>query len=138
MATIDTINILQATLRAMELSVAALRGGVGAEAAILVDGNRLPSQFDPARSSALVKGDSKSFVIAAASVLAKVTRDRIMDQLHLEFPVYNFAQHRGYGVPEHVAALRKHGPCPHHRRTFAPVKTWWPLPAKVKEVTAKA
>ncbi|PSC70258.1 ribonuclease HII [Micractinium conductrix] len=121
---IDTINILQAALKAME-------GAAGALAQrpdfVLVDGNRLPKGLDPERSRTLVKGDSRCFCIAAASVIAKVTRDRIMEQYHEQWPQYNFAGHKGYCVPEHVEAVRKHGPCPVHRRTFAPIKHWFPL-----------
>lgn len=134
-ATIDKINILQATMRAMELAVAAVQRSTGAGAALLVDGNRLPAGCDPACSRAVVGGDSKSFVIAAASIVAKVTRDRIMDQLHLAWPAYDFGQHKGYGVPKHLLALRQHGPCPEHRRTFAPVKSWYPLAKEDDDVS---
>jgi len=123
--TIDEINILQASMRAMELAVAEL-GALGKEAALLVDGNRLPKEFDPNRSQTIVKGDTKSFAIAAASIIAKVTRDRQMQELHERYPQYGFDCHKGYGVSAHVAAIKKHGPCPAHRRTFAPVKTWFP------------
>ena len=122
---IDEINILQATMLAMEEAVAGL--GKKDDMALLVDGNRLPKSFDEKRSRAIVKGDSKCISIAAASILAKVTRDRIMvNDLHTKYPQYNFKQHKGYAVPEHYDAIRKHGPCPAHRRTFAPVRHWFP------------
>lgn len=124
--TIDRINILQATMLAMEQAVHGL--GKKSELAILVDGNRLPKSFDEKRSRAIVKGDSKCISIAAASILAKVTRDRIMvNELDKLYPQYNFKQHKGYAVPEHYDAIKKHGPCPAHRRTFAPVRVWFPL-----------
>ena len=75
----------------------------------------------------MVKGDSKCYAIAAASIIAKVTRDRLMLESHAQYPQYNFARHKGYGVPEHMAAIRAHGPCPIHRRTFAPLKGWFPV-----------
>jgi ribonuclease HII len=87
---------------------------------VLVDGLHVPAIR--IRQKAIVKGDAKSFSIAAASVIAKVTRDRLMLQLHEQFPQYNFAQHKGYGTPEHLAALAQHGPSPVHRKSFAPVR----------------
>ncbi|GAB4823564.1 hypothetical protein N2152v2_010610 [Parachlorella kessleri] len=122
---IDRINILQAALKAMEGAAVGL--GEGAADFFLVDGNRLPKGFDPERSRPIVKGDSKCHAIAAASIIAKVTRDRLMEGYHQQYPVYSFGQHKGYCVPAHVEAIRKHGPCPIHRRTFAPVKNWFPL-----------
>jgi len=116
---IDEINILQATLKAMDMAV--LKLPVKPDF-VLVDGNRIPKAMDPATTEAIVKGDGKSLCIAAASVIAKVERDRMMVQLDKAFPQYGFAQHKGYGVPQHLAAIKKHGPCPHHRRTFAPIK----------------
>lgn len=116
---IDRINILQATLRAMEQAVDKLPEP---PAYIVVDGNRLPKGFDPATSEAMVKGDSKCYAVAAASIVAKVVRDRIMHELDREYPQYGFKVHKGYGVPAHKAAIFKHGPSPVHRRTFAPVK----------------
>lgn len=86
----------------------------------------LPQALDPARSKCVVKGDSKVYAIAAASIIAKVTRDRIMLRYAEEYPGYGFEQHKGYGVPAHVKAIRDLGPSPIHRRTFAPVKTWFP------------
>lgn len=114
---IDTYNILRATHRAMVLALDALPVRPDF---VLVDG--LPVKAIRIRQKAIVKGDAKSFSIAAASVIAKVTRDRLMLQLHEQFPQYNFAQHKGYGTPEHLAALQEFGPCPFHRRTFEPVR----------------
>ncbi len=121
-ATIDDINILQATMLAMEQAVAGLKTSPDF---VLVDGNRLPKDFDPATSLAITKGDAKVYSIAAASIIAKVTRDRMMLELHAQYPLYGFDQHMGYGVPAHVEALRVNGPCPAHRRTFNPAKSWF-------------
>ena len=115
-AEIDEINILQATYRAMACAVRALP--VQPDFA-LVDGN--PVKGLPCDSRALVKGDSRSLLIAAASVIAKVHRDRYMTELDAKFPGYGFAAHKGYGTPEHLAALSRLGPCPEHRKTFQPV-----------------
>lgn len=114
---IDTLNILQATLLAMRRAVLGLRLP---PKLVLVDGNRLPVL--EIRSEAVVKGDEKVPCISAASILAKVTRDRWCEQYHLEFPQYGFDQHKGYGTAEHLAALRQHGACPQHRKTFRPVR----------------
>ena len=113
---IDRLNILQATLLAMRRAVEGLRLK---PAKVLVDGNRLPPL--PMLAEAIVKGDSKVAAISAASILAKVTRDRWCAQYHAEFPAYGFDGHKGYGTAEHLAALRLHGPCPQHRKSFAPV-----------------
>jgi ribonuclease HII len=113
---IDTINIYHATLLAMRRAVEGLRLK---PVKVLVDGNRLP-KLD-VLSEAIVGGDAKVRSISAASIIAKVTRDRLLQQLHDEFPQYGFAAHKGYGTPEHLEALRVHGPCLHHRRHFAPV-----------------
>ena len=88
---------------------------------MLVDGNRLPPGL-PAPAEAVVKGDAKVAAIAAASILAKVARDRLMVALDADWPAYGFALHKGYPTPEHLAALAAHGPCPAHRRSFAPVR----------------
>ena len=112
--TIDEINILQATFRAMEQAVRDLR--VRPQLA-LVDGNREPSPDDVA-VRCVVGGDGKSASIAAASILAKVTRDRLMEELDGTYPEYGFAVHKGYGTKRHYAALREFGPCPIHRQSF--------------------
>jgi ribonuclease HII len=114
---IDALNILQATLLAMRRAVLGLRLP---PKLVLVDGNRLPVL--DIRSEAIVKGDEKVPSISAASILAKVTRDRWCKQYHAEFPQYGFDQHKGYGTAEHLAALRQHGACPEHRKTFRPVR----------------
>ncbi|MFM2143897.1 MAG: hypothetical protein RLZZ476_2441 [Verrucomicrobiota bacterium] len=113
---IDRINILQATWEGMRRSALALDPRPDA---VLIDGK--PVKKYPLPQVALVKGDSLSFSIAAASVIAKVTRDRIMLRLAEEFPHYGFEIHKGYPTPQHLAALKKHGPCPQHRRSFGPV-----------------
>lgn len=110
---IDRINILQATFLAMQKAVLALPKSPDF---LLIDGNQLPSFSIPALP--LVKGDSLSLSIAAASVIAKVTRDRWMEQLDQKWPQYGFAKHKGYGTLEHRQAIQKYGPCPEHRRTF--------------------
>jgi ribonuclease HII len=116
-ATIDRINILQATHRAMNEALAQLQPQ---PQHVLVDGRPVKSMSHP--QTALVKGDAKSYSIAAASVLAKVTRDRMMLEFDRQFPAYGFAVHKGYGTPQHLAAIEKHGPCPIHRMSFAPLK----------------
>lgn len=113
---IDRINILQATWVAMRRAV----NGLPKKAdAALIDGK--PVKDFPIHHRALVKGDSLSFSIAAASVIAKVTRDRLMCELAARHPEYGFDDHKGYGTPRHLEALRRHGPCPVHRRSFEPV-----------------
>jgi ribonuclease HII len=114
---IDRLNILAATHLAMRRAVEGLR--VAVEHA-LVDG--LPVKGLPCPSTAIVQGDAKSFLIAAASVLAKVSRDRFMQRLDADYPQYGFAVNKGYGVNEHMAALFKYGSCPEHRHTFRPVQ----------------
>jgi ribonuclease HII len=116
-ACIDEINILQATHRAMNLALAAL---TPAPQHALVDGTRVKTLRFP--QTAIVKGDARSYSIAAASVLAKVTRDRLMEEHHARWPEYGFAGHKGYGTPQHLAAISTHGPCPIHRRSFAPIR----------------
>jgi ribonuclease HII len=113
---IDTLNILQATMLAMRRAVEGLRLK---PVKVLVDGNRLPVLSILAE--AIVKGDALVPAISAASILAKVHRDRWCEQFHLEYPQYGFAGHKGYGTAEHLAALREHGACPEHRRSFSPV-----------------
>ncbi len=122
-ARIDEINILQATFEAMAQAaeaaraMAAARLGRLAEAALLVDGNRPIPQW-PGWQRPVVGGDRKSLSIAAASILAKVTRDRMMVKYDALYPEYGFARNKGYGSKEHLEALERHGPCPLHRRTF--------------------
>lgn len=113
---IDALNILRATHKGMAECVAALRQP---PMHALVDG--LPVRGLPCEHTALVKGDARSRSIAAASILAKVTRDRLMREAHEQYPHYGFHQHKGYPTPAHLQALAQHGPCPLHRRTFAPV-----------------
>jgi len=113
---IDALNILQATMLAMRRAVMGLRLP---PKLVLVDGNRLPVL--DIRAEAIVKGDDKVPSISAASILAKISRDRWCKEYHQQFPQYGFDQHKGYGTAEHLAALRLHGPCPQHRRTFKPV-----------------
>jgi ribonuclease HII len=115
-AEIDRLNILQASLLAMQRAVAALNV---VPAKVLVDGNRCPPLACPCE--AIVKGDATVPVIGAASILAKVARDAELRRLHDHYPHYNFAQHKGYPTAAHLEALRRHGPCPEHRRSFAPV-----------------
>lgn len=113
---IDRMNILQATMLAMKRAVEGLRLKPHK---VLVDGNRLPSLNILAE--AIVKGDTLIPAISAASILAKVYRDRWCADYHLQFPQYGFAGHKGYGTAAHLAALKEHGACPQHRKSFAPV-----------------
>ncbi len=113
---IDGLNILQATMLAMQRAVRGLRLK---PARVLVDGNCLPVL--DVMGQAIVRGDALVPAISAASILAKVHRDRWCAQLDLAYPAYGFAAHKGYGTPQHLAALRTHGACPEHRRSFAPV-----------------
>lgn len=115
---IDHLNIWGATALAMTRALHALpQHPVFA----LIDGNRVPKDF-PVQARAIVKGDGTSLSIAAASILAKVTRDRLMAELDAQFPQYGFAKHMGYGTAAHSAALRKHGICHAHRKSFAPIR----------------
>lgn len=116
-ARIDTDNILQASLWAMTQAVASLHCPVRAA---LVDGNKPPRLDCPCEC--VVKGDSRSYSIAAASIIAKVTRDRLMRTLSEEYPLYGWDRNKGYGTAEHAEALSRHGVTPHHRRSFKPVK----------------
>jgi ribonuclease HII len=113
---IDALNILQATLLAMRRAVEAL---APAPAQALIDGNRVPRLPCPAR--AIIRGDRDVASISAASILAKTARDALLLELHSFYPAYGFAQNKGYGTKEHLAALARYGPCPAHRRSFAPV-----------------
>jgi ribonuclease HII len=116
-ATIDRINILQASLLAMKYAVEAVPIKANL---LLIDGNKpIDTQID---QWTIVKGDSLSYSIAAASILAKVTRDKIMEQYHKQFPHYAFDRHKGYGTSLHRNAIKEYGPCPIHRRTFRGVK----------------
>ncbi len=116
-ALIDEINILQATHRAMNDALAKL---IPPPQHALVDGRPVRTMRVP--QTAIVKGDARSYSIAAASVLAKVTRDRLMQEFDRQWPEYGFAVHKGYGTARHLAAIEQFGPCPIHRRSFAPLK----------------
>ena len=114
---IDRLNILHATMLAMKRAVEGLSM---TPTLARIDGNRCPQLS--LRSEAVIGGDALVPAISAASILAKVTRDRMLLDLHAQFPVYGFDAHAGYGTPQHLAALAEHGPCEHHRRSFAPVR----------------
>ena len=114
---IDRLNILQAALLAMRRAVDGLRL---TPEVVVVDGNQLPKV--PMACRAIVGGDARVRAISAASIVAKVHRDRLCNDLHDEHPEYGFASHKGYSTPEHLDALRRHGACRHHRRSFAPVR----------------
>lgn len=116
-AEIDELNILHATMKAMQRAVAGL--SVTPEF-VLIDGNRCPALAMP--SQAVVKGDSLVAEISAASIIAKVTRDREMTELDLLYPQYGFAQHKGYPTVQHLKALQQHGPLSQHRKSFKPVR----------------
>ncbi len=115
---IDSINILEATLLGMQRALEALEI---APVLALIDGNRLPRHL-PCRGEPIIGGDALEPAISAASILAKVHRDRLMCAFDVLHPGYGFAQHKGYACPEHLAALRRLGPCAIHRRTYAPVR----------------
>ena len=115
---IDDLNILQATLAGMRR---ALLGLAPAPTFARIDGNRLPKGL-PCPAEALIGGDALDPAIMAASILAKTARDARLRELDVEFPQYGFARHKGYPSPGHLAALREHGPCPAHRRSYAPVR----------------
>lgn len=119
---IDTLNILHATMLAMRRAVEGLSV---TPTLAKIDGNRCPVL--PVRSEAVIGGDALVPAISAASIIAKVTRDRMLLELHSAFPAYGFDAHAGYGTPQHLAALRAHGPCTHHRRSFAPVREAYEL-----------
>jgi ribonuclease HII len=116
-AEVDAMNVLAATLAGMARAIAALDP---APERAVVDGDRVPPGLG-VPAEAWVRGDARHAAVAAASILAKTERDRLMRELDLDYPKYGFARHFGYPTPEHLAALRSHGPCPAHRRTFAPV-----------------
>jgi ribonuclease HII len=115
---IDRLNILHATLEGMRRCILALGPQVEL---VRIDGNAVPRAL-PCLAEAVVGGDALEPAIMAASILAKVARDRLMCALHEEHPHYGFDVHKGYPTPAHLAALAAHGPCPHHRRSFAPVR----------------
>lgn len=123
---IDEINILQATFRAMNDALAKL---TPAPHHVLVDGNQRSSVHWA--QTPVIDGDAKSYSIAAASVLAKVTRDRMMVEFDRQWPMYAFAEHKGYSTEKHLAALALHGPCPLHRKSFAPIR---PVPPPAPEL----
>ena len=114
---IDRFNILRAALLAMRRAV---EGLAQQPSIVLVDGNQRPELAMPVRT--VVGGDARVRAISAASIIAKVHRDRLLTALHEEHPEYGFDGHKGYSTPEHLAALREHGACKHHRRSFAPVR----------------
>ena len=114
---IDRVNILQATMLGMKKAVEQL---VPAPSLALVDGNRAPDL--ECRVRTIIQGDSLEPAISAASILAKVTRDRVMNELHIRYPDYGFDRHKGYPTAEHLSRLAMHGPCAAHRRSFAPVR----------------
>ena len=115
---IDQLNILHATLEGMRRCILALGPQVEL---VRIDGNAVPRAL-PCLAEAVVGGDALEPAIMAASILAKVARDRLMCALHEQHPHYGFDVHKGYPTPAHLAALAAHGPCPHHRRSFAPVR----------------
>ncbi|KAG5187825.1 ribonuclease H-like domain-containing protein [Tribonema minus] len=120
---IDEINILQATMESMQISAHDVMRQCppAAKAAVLIDGNRVPDNMElPAEC--IIKGDGKEYSIAAASIIAKVTRDRLMRQYHEQYPAYGFERHKGYGTAAHMAAIAQHGACPIHRMTFKPLR----------------
>ena len=114
---IDRINILQSTYLAMKSAVRHLKQNPGI---LLIDAVRLPDIEIPQKS--IIKGESVSASIAAASIIAKVVRDNLMEKYHEIYPLYNFSKHKGYGTKEHISLIRAHGPCPIHRKTFRKVK----------------
>lgn len=116
---IDKINILQATFFAMRHALTKFNGQ---NIYVMVDGNRLISNLKNPQE-AIIKGDGTSLCIAAASIIAKVSRDRYMDIVSSKYPAYNFAEHKGYGTQNHIKAITKYGPCPEHRKTFEPIAT---------------
>lgn len=120
---IDRINIYQATIQAMLQAIGKL---LDQPDMLLVDGLALPHPTIPCQK--IIQGDAKSQSIAAASVIAKETRDLIMTEYHEQWPEYGFNQHKGYCTEMHLAAINKHGPCPIHRKSFEPIKYWGRLP----------
>jgi len=129
---IDTLNILQATMLAMRRAVEAL---ATMPTIALIDGNRCPQMT--VRAHAVVEGDDKVHAISAASILAKTARDAALVALHAAYPQYAFDQHKGYSTALHLARLREHGPCPVHRRSFAPVRALLTGPALQSDLFAE-
>ena len=129
---IDRDNILQASLWGMR---AAFRGLQVPQAAALIDGNLIPKRF-PGKARAIVGGDGLALSVAAASIIAKVTRDRIMVKLAKRYRRYGWESNKGYGTPEHARAVQKHGVCTHHRRSFAPIERAMRILAKRAEAEA--
>ena len=127
-ADIDCINIRQAAFKAMRLALSDL---IIQPLHVLVDGFRIPQ--GPASQTWIIDGDAKSAHVAAASVVAKVTRDAMMEEWDRHYPVYGFKKHKGYGTRDHLAALQRHGPSPIHRRTYAPVRLTLELAAFPKK-----
>lgn len=125
METIDRVNILEATFLAMKAAISNLRRNVSVDDSsrlfFLIDGDQQIPNFSGEHES-LIGGDGISKSIAAASIIAKVTRDRMMDAYDQEYPAYGFIRHKGYGTKEHMDALRRYGPCPLHRQSFRPVQ----------------
>lgn len=120
--TIDRINIYQATINGMYESIFSLSPR---PQKVLIDAVKLDRLSIPSES--IIKGDAESASIAAASIVAKVTRDRLMDAYDRQYPEYGFARHKGYGTAEHLAALKKYGPCPIHRLSFEPIHSMYPI-----------
>ncbi|KDC78585.1 ribonuclease HII [Bordetella bronchiseptica MBORD635] len=116
---IDSLNILRATMLAMQRAVTGL--AMAPELA-MVDGNQAPKLRCAVQT--VIKGDALVPAISAASILAKTARDADLLRLHALYPQYGFDQHKGYGTPQHLSLLREHGPCPEHRRSFAPIKAY--------------
>lgn len=130
---IDEINILQATMLAMRRAIEDLTTRLGGwPDKALIDGNRCPEL--PIAAEAIIKGDAKEPAISAASILAKVTRDRQMIKLHERFPQYGFAQHMGYPTEMHFAALKEFGACDEHRRSFSPVRNVVEMASQVAKI----
>jgi len=118
-ADVDRLNILQATFKAMRQAVSEIADKVANPLCVVDGSNEVRGLTLPQK--AVIKGDSKSLCVAAASIMAKVERDRYMLELDTKYPVYGFAGHKGYGTAEHMKALAEHGPCPEHRTTFIPI-----------------
>ena len=122
---IDKINIYRATQLAILKAIKKLKIRPDF---IIIDGNEFCNEnFDGYEKKFIVKADAKTMSCAAASIIAKVTRDRLMARMHKKYPQYGFDKHKGYGTKKHFSALKKNGPCPLHRKTFEPLKSWFNL-----------